>query len=228
MGLAHSPILPTNGILMLIDPKNLKCYPGSGSSFSDMISGRTGTMLGVNVNASGSFDGPRTDDGAEHRSTISSGFGGNDLTTYSFILWQKIRSATQFGSRWFGLDSYGTYTCFNPGNVGFHYNPGNSASSSVTISSGFDAGFGNWFQLGVTVNHGTPLVRIGINGVWRNSWNIHPSGGFRGNINLGAQRTSTVQQPADCEISHFSLYNREITEEEFNLNYQNFRTRHLV
>jgi hypothetical protein len=225
MGLAHSPNINIGGLLMMIDPRNSKCYSGSGSNFTDMITGRTGTLYGVDAAINQDFSMPRTDDGAEHRAVISSGYGGTSLTTYSFIIWQKIRSATQFGSRWFGLDSYGTYTIFNPPNVGFHYNPGNSASSSVTIWSGYDAPYGTWFQLGVTVNHSTPLVRIGINGSWRNSSTIHPSSGFNGNINLGAQRTSSVQQPSDCEISHFSLYNKEITEQEFKQNYEVFRAR---
>ena len=221
MSNAYNPKLPAlDSLLMIIDPRNDNCW--DGSSVKEPINNRTGTLYGgVGVDGNRDFDFDGTDD----RITVSSGFGGTELTTYSFILWQKINSVTQYGSRWFGLDSYGTYTCYNPGNVGFHYNPGNSTASSVTISSNFNAGYGNWFQLGVTVNHGTPLVRIGINGTWRNSWNIHPSSGFRGNVNLGAQRAAANQQPSDCNISHFSLYNRELTEDEFNQNYQVFRAR---
>jgi hypothetical protein len=220
MGYFNNPKIPTDGLLMIIDPRNINCW--DGSSVTEPFTGRTGTLFGgVGVNGNRDFDFDGTDD----RIAISSGFSGTQLTTYSFILWQRIRSDTQYSSRWFGLDSYGTYTVFNRGNVGFHYNPGNSASSSVTIGSGHNATDSKWFQVGVTVNHDTPLVRIGINGDWKNSWTIHPSSGFQGNINLGAQRATTNQQPSDCEISHFSLYNREITEEELNKNYQVFRAR---
>lgn len=220
MGIYYNASPSPSGMVMCVDPRNSKCINGSG--YKDIVNNSACTLYGgVGVDGNGDFDFDGTDD----RITVPSGYSGTQLTTYSFILWQRIRSNTQYSSRWFGLDSYGTYTVFNRSNVSFHYNPGNSAASSVSITSSYDATDSNWFQVGVTVNHGTPLVRIGINGTWRNTSTIHPSSGFNNNVNLGAQRATTNQQPSDCNISHFSLYDREITEEEFYRNYLAFRAR---
>ena len=37
MGLTHSPLIPTDGLLMSIDAANPRCYPGTGTSVDDLL-----------------------------------------------------------------------------------------------------------------------------------------------------------------------------------------------
>ena len=41
MGLAHSPRISTDGLVLALDAGNLKSYPGSGSSWKDLIADKT-------------------------------------------------------------------------------------------------------------------------------------------------------------------------------------------
>ena len=44
MGLAHSPRIVTDGIVLALDAGNTKSYPGSGTTWTDTIGGKTGTL----------------------------------------------------------------------------------------------------------------------------------------------------------------------------------------
>ena len=44
MGLGHSSSLATNGLMFCLDAKNPKSYPGSGTTWTDLIGGRQGTI----------------------------------------------------------------------------------------------------------------------------------------------------------------------------------------
>ena len=46
MSLAHSPSIVTNGLVMYVDAANVKSYPGSGTTWSDMSgNGNNGTLV---------------------------------------------------------------------------------------------------------------------------------------------------------------------------------------
>ena len=63
MGLAHSPRIVTDGLVLALDAGNTKSYPGSGTTWTDLSgNGNTGTLVnGVGYNGSNggslSFDG---------------------------------------------------------------------------------------------------------------------------------------------------------------------------
>jgi hypothetical protein len=44
MSIAHSPNLVSNGLIFLADGKNIKSYPGSGTTVTDIIGSLSGTM----------------------------------------------------------------------------------------------------------------------------------------------------------------------------------------
>jgi len=44
MGLAHSPRIVTDGLVLALDAGNTKSYPGSGTSWTDLIGNNTGTL----------------------------------------------------------------------------------------------------------------------------------------------------------------------------------------
>ena len=64
MGLAHSPSLVMNGLVLCLDAGNTKSYPGSGTTWTDLSGrGNTGTLTGVGY--SGVNGGTLTFDGTD-------------------------------------------------------------------------------------------------------------------------------------------------------------------
>lgn len=145
-------------------------------------------------------------------------------TEYTFIFFVKWLSRTANTSRCFGLDSYGTYTIFNPDDVSYHYNPLGGSPSSTTLTSGVNVGLNTWCCVAVTESRINSEAKIYVNGVLRNTTSLVSSQGFLGSLYLGAQNTiSTVI--ANCEIANFNLYNRVLTQSEILQNFNATRTR---
>ena len=52
MGLAHSPKIPTSGLVACLDAANPKSYPGTGTTWTDITgNGNNGTMTGITFDA---------------------------------------------------------------------------------------------------------------------------------------------------------------------------------
>jgi len=143
---------------------------------------------------------------------------------YTFMFFIKWNTSTSFGSRAFGLDSYGTYTIFNPDNVGYHFNPLGGSPPSTTLSSGINVGYNNWCHIALTESRNNSKAIIYINGIARNETTTISSSGFLGSIYLGAQNT-TAGLVANCQISNFMLYNRVLSSTEILQNYNSQKSR---
>jgi hypothetical protein len=146
-------------------------------------------------------------------------------TTYSEYTIQffcKWISSVGVSERLFGCDAFGTYTIFNPYDVGFHYNPLGGSPPSVTLASGVNVGFGNWCNVAVTVSTASSNVVIYVNGIARNSWNVLPSANLSANIFVGRQN---ILYGANCQFGNFQLYNRALSATEIAQNYNATKTR---
>ena len=111
-----------DGLVLYLDAANTKSYPGSGTTWTDLSgNGNNGTLengVGYNSGNGGSlvFDGVDDYDYV----LISSGISYSEYTFMFFCRWI---SSVGVSERIFGSDAFGTYTIFNPSNVGFNYNP---------------------------------------------------------------------------------------------------------
>jgi hypothetical protein len=143
---------------------------------------------------------------------------------YTFMFFCRWISSTANSSRIFGLDNFGTYTIFNPSDIGFHYNPLGGSPPSVTLSSGVNVGVGTWCHIAVSVSSASTAVKIYVNGILRNTSVTLPSGNFGGNVYLGAQNTSSTVI-ANANIATFQLFNRALTDTEILQNFQTHRNR---
>lgn len=152
-------------------------------------------------------------DGVDDYAVITSTTNPLEYTIHFFCQWI---SSVGFTERLFGSDAFGTYTIFNPYDVGFHYNPLGGSPPSVTLASGVNVGFGNWCQVAVTVSTSSSNVVIYVNGIARNSWSTLPADNLYPNLYLGAQNTSLY---ANCYFGGFQLYNRALSAAEIAQNY---------
>ena len=104
---AHSgPDIITNGLIYFLDGSNSKCYPGTGTSLTNLVSGTvtSGTMTGgvvYNAMPSGFFTFDGTDDYID-----CGGVGGGDLVEGTLSIWYSIRSIQLGGNFSIGTNAY--------------------------------------------------------------------------------------------------------------------------
>tara|TARA_A100001201_G_scaffold134512_1_gene122196 strand:+ start:13 stop:693 length:681 start_codon:yes stop_codon:yes gene_type:complete len=223
MAYHNNPRIVTDGLVLCLDANAKRSYPGTGTTWYDLLdTSNTGTIVGATYNSNGYF----TYDGTNDWSYINSPGSYND---YSFMMFVNVLTSTQYTSRFFGLNNYGTYTLYNPSNVGFHFNPDSntSSSSSVTIGSGVNVGFGNWFHVCVTSRKSSGVYesKVYINGDLEATSGLVPSSTFHGQINIGAQRTPDSQGPSNCHIGNFLLYNKVLAASEISTIYNAHKSR---
>ena len=63
MGLAHSPRIVTDGLVLALDAGNTKSYPGSGTAWTDTVGGNIGALIAMNGNNYNSANGGYLDFG---------------------------------------------------------------------------------------------------------------------------------------------------------------------
>ena len=104
MGLAHSPRIVTDGLVLCLDAGNTKSYPGSGTTWTDLSgNGNTGTLTN-GVGYSGDNLGSLSFDGVnDFTSTITGedfNFGTGDFTIECWVYFNTISTNAIFISKY--------------------------------------------------------------------------------------------------------------------------------
>ena len=219
MALRHSPLVVTNGLVLYLDAANRKSYPGTGTAWTDLLQNGVNGTLTNGPTFTSTNGGAIVFDGVDDYVIVTPPTSYSEYTVQFFCKWI---SSVGVSERLFGCDAFGTYTIFNPYDVGFHYNPLGGSPPSVTLASGVNIGFGTWCQVAVTVSTLSSNVVIYVNGIARNSWSTLPAANLSANIFIGKQNTL---YGANCQFANFQLYNRAITAAEVTQNFNALRTR---
>ena len=243
MALSHSPSIITQNLSLCLDAANPKSYPGSGTTWTDLSGNGGNATLFNNVQYSpengGCLDFNRTDDSyatIPHDATISSQVFG---TSNNFTL-----------SAWFVIDEYVNYSCFIQKAFGGSYSNttaglwsesptrvkfvmgtnegGNPAGSNLQIS--YTTTPGVWYNM-VGVADGTNAI-LYINGepvgspvniastlIRTRSTNGSP-------ITIGTRSTANTPE-LDGRISNLSIYNRALTAQEIQQNFNATKSRYI-
>ena len=198
MGLAHSPSIVTNGLVLALDAANRKSYPGTGTTWTDISgNGNSGTLV----------NGP----------TYSSANGGSIVFdgTNDYVVTSTITNYKSL-NMWVYLDSKSAYLL----------DARNGSPSGYFWFPGGDANFGpDWDQFYI---NGKPvslsLSNIPTN-VWFNFY-IRNTGIRTGTINFFSRFTNAETQAG--KFSLFSAYNRALTDAEILQNYNALRGRYGI
>ena len=219
MALHHNPRIVTSGLILALDAADINSYTGSGATWTDLLQSGVNGNLTNGPTFTSANGGVIVFDGADDYVRLSPPTTYSEYTVQFFCKWI---SSVGVSERLFGCDAFGTYTIFNPYNIGFHYNPLGGVPSSVTLSSGVNIGFGAWCQVVVTVSTLSSTVVIYVNGIARNSWSTLPAANLSSNIFIGKQNTL---YGANCQFANFQLYNRAITADEVTQNFNAHKNR---
>ncbi len=229
MGLAHSPRVVNDGLVLLLDAGNTKSYPGSGTTWTDISrNGNNGTLTNGPTYSSANggslvFDG--TNDWFSTPLSI-----GDANTSFSWGGFVKVNVST-ISSNFFLFGNYTetvTVPFFaiafnNSGDNTFIYIRDSTGNSEV-FSGDTNLDLNSWYYLMGVRDAGANQVKLYVNGELRDTDT------FAGSLNV----KSTVNNFGgvkhfggyiNCNIATVQLYNRALSASEVKQNFNALRGR---
>ena len=224
MGLAHSPRIITDGLVLCLDAGNTKSYPGTGTTWTDLIGSNDGTLVnGVGYNSSNG--GSLSFDGSNDYVNISDNSALNP-SYISLSCWVKFnnvnirrqliakRNTGQEGSYWFYVSAsnqimWDTYQ--------------NNIRNRQIVTFSFLAN--TWYNLVATYSSSSKIIYLNGNSISSNSGGNQLTS-VSNDIRIGRD-TSSFQYELNGNVSQVSIYNRALTAAEISQNYNALKGRYV-
>jgi len=233
MGVSYGPSITTDGLIMRIDPASRRSYPGTGSSITDVASGRVGTISGVTI-SDGTFDFDGVDDLIDMNNsyidqtsnTLISG-SATGQSDYTLEAWIYVR--TSQGTDTNADSIIGSTTSVGVGmQVGIsNGNPRiNFGARSTSNFYGSEFSYNQWYHVVFCKQHNT-FTNVYMNGeldVTSSSTSYDISSGTYGDITIG-NSSSRISGFFDGKMGPLSIYNKGLSELEVRKNFVASRTR---
>jgi hypothetical protein len=220
MGLAHSPRIATNGLVLALDAGNTKSYPGSGTTWSDLSgSGYHHTLSSTSLTTIDGVSCFNTSTTGQIRATSLSStytFG----TTYTMIAWARVLADSQvttWRTLWRTSPSDHPILLQDSTNlIGYYDNDTNTFNSY-----GLNAG-----TLGIE-NKWTMYTLVGSGGSTTCYINNNAASGTVAFSSNGLKHDYFGMQPSQPfgYVSIAQIYNRALTAEEIQQNFNALRGR---
>ena len=234
MGVYTRPSIVTNGLVLNLDAANIKSYPGSGTTWSDLSGNRNNGTFPTDPTYSSSNGGSLAFDGTDDTSTFGDILQlGTGSRTYS--CWYKMNSTTQTDYASLISKTLNTAQAYRQA-LGFQTN-GNfrvlfrGASNSIydldTTNPNIDL---NWHYLVWVIDRNSNSSLYQDN-VLLNSRNISAISGqnfqLARPLRIGSYNTSTdtSERFFNGDIAQVSVYNRALTAAEISQNFNALRGR---
>ena len=221
------PDIVENGLTLFLDASNIRSYPGSGTTWSD---------LSGNGNNFSLINGP-TFSAANLGSIVFD--GTNDYLQISSLVWDYNNNfTTQF---WFTPSSLGGangYGLFFNGNPGLNTNRVQIAGTSDgsiylnTVGSSLGDNFvsaaglvsvGNWYNFAAVRSSG--VITVYLNGVSVASGNVNYAVSQQSNLYVGFVRSSGALWYLNGRMSSILINNRSLSVNEVLQNYNATKSR---
>lgn len=229
MGIAYNPQIVMNGLVLCLDAANTKSYPGTGATWNDLSGNgnngtldadvsynvaNQGTMLFGSSNTAGEVTFPRD----------NFIFGSGD---FSITIWANPSTIETYDT----LYEMGYYTdgiLFRPNGGTVEVYMGYSLSGGGNRGYTHSRSIGRWDHY--TLIRQSGVVRVYINAVqigtdWANTANLTLATVV--NCKIGSS-THTGGQRWNGYISNFQIYNRSITQQEIQQNFNATRGRYGI
>ena len=222
MGLAHSPRIVTNGLVLCLDAGNTKSYPGSGTTWTDLSGrGNNGTLTNGPTYSSAN-GGSIVFDGVNDYVQCT---GSYTSTEFTFIAWIK-RNGDQ--AAWAGiLYSRGTNV------TGMQYRETtnqlvynwNANSSAYDWVSGLTPPDQSWCMVAVSINSSSAVAYLcQASGITSATNNISHTSTTLDDIKISYDDVLTTRV-AKQSVAVASIYNRALSAAEIAQNFNALRGR---
>jgi hypothetical protein len=213
MGLAHSPSIISDGLVLYLDAANRRSYSGSGNTSYDLSGfGNTGSIVngtGFSSTNNGHFIFDGTNDQIQFTNTILS--GSQDFTISSWV-----QSSGGTGTIFGNYPAGNLQMFYSPSYIGFWLNNNSAYANVATYYSA------NIVNLVVQRSSGSNLT-VYLNGQVIKTGSSNSTIGSTSNFRIGA--TTANAELFQGKIYNIQVYNRALTQQEILQNYNATRKR---
>ena len=224
MGVFAGPDVNESGLVLSLDAGNLKSYPGSGTTWTDLSgNGNTGTLVnGVGYNGSNlgslSFDG--TDD---YVNCGTSPLPEGNISVFTWIYPTSFNNTWNIiVTKWFpsGSDFHWALKSDLNNGTNIRQNLYTTSNSDIYGTTAFSAN--TWYYVGFTIVNGGTLTfyKNGVTDGTSSSVSRTPQSS---NLQIGDARG--VQFALVGRIPQVSIYNRALTAAEIQQNFNATKSR---
>lgn len=233
MGVSYGPRITTDGLIMRIDPASLRSYPGTGSSITDVASGRVGTISGVTI-SDGTFDFDGVNDLIDMNNsyidqtsnTLTSGnsTGQSDYTLEAWIYVRTSQGTTTDADSIIGSTSnegVGMQVGVSGGNPRMNFGARNTSNFY-----GSQFSYNQWYHVVFCHQH-LSFTNVYMNGeldVTSSNSSYSIAAGTYGDITIG-NSSGRVTGFFDGKMGPLSIYNKGLSESEVRKNFVASRAR---
>jgi hypothetical protein len=209
MGIDYNNIIVSDGLVLYLDAANTRSYSGSGTSSNSLVGGIGATLVN-GVGFTSSNNGAFTFDGSNDYIN----FGNSSAVQQSSGTLSAWAKASSPGGGYRGIIAkQGAYGLFYTDSVLVAYD----WAADAPRSTGVNIADNTWKNVVLTYQSGVSNgTRIYINGVSVLTTTITVLN-QTGNLFGGAE--ANAGQYAACQISLFNMYNRALTAQEIQQNY---------
>lgn len=224
-GFANNAPIVTDGLVFYVDAGNGNSYPGSGTTWGDLVGGNDGTFEPAAGPVYDSANGGSiVFDGADDYVDC----GGNNLfsgnTSFSLSGWLNVKTHSNYGLAlyigdaaakqsawigWCGTAQTGTSQTIGGGLYG------------TNLGSGVEENTG-WHN--ITLTYDTSFLKLYVNGLLTNSKSESSANISSSSIRLGRSNTGTAYY-YNGDSSSLSIYNRALSSSEILQNYNALKNR---
>lgn len=226
MGFSRGPKIVTDGLVLALDAANPKSYPGSGTTWSDLSgNGNNGTLTNgptFNSDNQGSIDFDGVNDYIEFTSGIST-----PTANLTSVTWVKLDSYLTQNST-IGIHPDGGANggfriyAISPTSMGVWMRNSTGSVSALTTSNGIP--LNEWIQITFVNNNG--VGKIYRNGVEAVSGTFSTTPVALNNVNAWISRYSGGGYYIDGKVGSPILYNKALTPQEIQQNYNATKSRY--
>ena len=229
MGLAHSPRIVTDELVLALDAGNTKSYPGSGTTWTDLSgNGNDGTLLNsptFNSANGGYLDFDGTNDYVNcGNSSVFNQSGGKSFTV---TCWALFNTATQVHNPIFNKSATnGTweYTLGLNSSRGVSWLTSSNGTNWIGTGVNETISLNEWYYYAVGFDYANQVSFASING--KQIYTSAQTGIYNGSRPFEIGRHNDPVRYMNGNIAQVFMYNRALTAAEVQQNYNALKGRY--
>ena len=220
MGTSYNPPIVTDGLVCCLDAANVRSYPKTGTTWTDLVGGNNGTLTNGPTFSSDNggsivFDGANDYINVPYSPEIGSTTFTCSAWVYNTLLLNGRRNivSRENNNNWVFANGWSQ----NKLTFWIYRGAWSNVESNTVLSSN------TWYYFTVSYDYSSNTQYIYINGDFDNSrvWTGAKMSVDTNRLQIGKQaNTDAIQSPFGGYIPSVSLYNRTLTPDEIRQNYQ--------
>jgi hypothetical protein len=245
MSYSYGKSIVTDGLVFYVDAANSKSYPGTGTTWSDLVGSNDGTFEPASGPTYSSANGGSIAfDGTDDRVDID--YTPEGQSSITICSWFKTTRTT----RQVLIGAYSGFDSTNSNGFSIDLNRGSTVSeqdsifyfarigtgqsnSQFSYATNTSLSNGSWHFIAVTHDLPTGTVTINVDNTSYSvtdtaSSSAGPWGSFEFNPKIGANNSQgTINNFVDGQVSCMSIYNRVLSGAEITQNYNALKNRFI-